>query len=580
MGAKELYFKGQYKAAAEQKSILTSVVYKLGALTFLGRHAEARLIFENFQSQLSPDDLILARFHMGLSYTRTSDYRKAREYFAANERALKGKKTKPLARFYIHQGQAFYDFFFSQHRMSQNHAAKGYEILLQMTEPPALLVCLSLDIQGHNLIHLGDIHKGVKNFKQALSVAKFNSLSDLHSDIQLSLELYQAEYTDQIEVQIKRLEKIYLKVENDNDYSRSQLMLQIVKLQLLGGRYKDAHSFLSRNFSVIYKNENKRKVAHLNTLLARLLFIKGQFVEALALTKVAKSHLTEEIDKTLLLPILGLEAKVLKAMAQDTAPMDRQLAEVSQSIDSFLRHRIQARQQKTPTQWALGEDSIGDLIDEIAFRPTATTLQKIVDKNLLGLIPEYFGRPPHEPSLVITELKDTVITIDPDEVTVLQENLSKNLLKILNLLSEGPQTKQTLIEKVWGYQYEALRHDSLIYTSMVRLRKILGSRAHWIQTDDEAYFLSRGVHLVNRRLRSELEPVRRSPQVEALSKDLNFRQLESLAGIKKFTSVEEYSKLWGVTKMTSLRDLRGLCDLGYIEKVGRGRATKYYRTQS
>ena len=171
----------------------------------------------------------------------------------------------------------------------------------------------------------------------------------------------------------------------------------------------------------------------------------------------------------------------------------------------------------------------------------------------------------------------------------------------------SPCDKQHLIEKVWGYNYDPLRHDSLVYTALTRLRVALEPMNHWIINDDTNYQLLPDVEiqfiqtapqalsastLTSSRTFTALgashaaspPPSLQSltsssaPTLPLLEMDLNLRQIQFL-NLKDSVAVnvEAYAKHWKVTKMTALRDLKKLCDLGYLKRLGKGRATEYYR---
>lgn len=531
---------------------------------------------------MTPEHQVVARFHMGISYTRTSDYETAREFFDNNLELVGASQQSPLAEFFTYQGLGFFSFFFSRHTESQSWAEKGYASLLKQRHPEPLLQSLSLDLQGHNLIQIGEIHKGQKALRQALDIATANKLKDLEEEISLSLTLYQGEYSQNLTEQMEILTDRFRTTDSTNDYSRSQLMLQVVRLMLLKGQFKRAQQFLTENHALIYQNENKRKLANMNSLLAQLMLHRGQPLEALSLIKVARSHLKKDTDISLLIPVVGLEARILESLGEDVTVYEEELRTLTNSIDSFVRRRVQKRYEGVKESALPGQDPVGDLLDELKSHKSLETLQKIVDMEMFGVIPRYFDVPPGEKCLVVPELKNMLFAMDSDEVIVLEGTLTKTLLSVLQELSMGPIGKQALIEKVWGYEYDPLRHDSLVYTAMVRLRKILGGKAEWIQTDESVYFLSPEVRIINKKSRNVNETSKASGNRENLfvGRDLNHRQLQALDAIKDFTSVSDYSTSWGVTTMTSLRDLRGLCELGYFQKVGRGRATKYMRVTS
>src|SRR5690606_820112 len=123
-------------------------------------------------------------------------------------------------------------------------------------------------------------------------------------------------------------------------------------------------------------------------------------------------------------------------------------------------------------------------------------------------------------------------------------------------------------EKVWGYQYDPLRHDSLVYTNIARLRKILGQYKEWIVSDENIYYFSTEIQIfVDEFVTPKLEK-KNQEELSFSEVEFNHRQLETLKKFKnKPLSVSDYGEQWSVTRMTALRDLKTLCELGLARKV-------------
>jgi len=580
--SKNQYLSGNYEAAALAKTTLSQVCYKIGAQTFTGHHKEARLLYKEFEKELNLESLIIARFHLGISYTRTSDYELARQFFIDNLKLLKEKKVKTQTKWFIFQGLSFYRYFFSQHKKSQRSAEKAYAFLLKDTNPPPLLISLSLDIQGHNLIQLGKISQGLSLQKQAYKMTKKLKMFDWSSEIEISHLSYQSEFDSEVRQQIEKLKGLLKTTRNKNDHSRSELILQIAKLYLLSGQYQKANDFLAENFHFIYENENKRKIAKLNTLMAQLMFIRGQNIEALSLTRVAQKNLNEHTDFSLLLPILGLERKLLTNLNQDTTKIDLKINQLFSRMDRSLNHRIQNRLTGLKVDFHFGEDPLGDLMDGI-YRKDHSALKVAIQKGVFGLLPTFFDIRPGQKAIVISEKLGQLISINGDEIKVHDAKLTKNHLLLLRSLSHQGISKESLINQLWGYEYDPLRHDSLIYSSMGRLRKVLEDRKNWISADESKYYLDPEVIIIYQPIKIHKDQVLTAtlsdnllPAQNVNHSGFNHRQLETLNDNSgKAMSVSEYGKKWSVTRMTALRDLKDLTDKGLMYKTGQGKATRY-----
>jgi hypothetical protein len=610
VSAQSKYLSGLYLEASESSLTARNKAYVLGGLVFTGQHQKARLLYKEIYKSLNSEEKMIANFHMGVSHVRTSEYQTANTYFIGNLLALRQKKHKPLGAFFTYQGLGFYRYFFSQHNKSQKWANLGYAQLLKDKNSPPLLLALSLDIQGHNLIQLGRIHAGLAMLNKAHSICKKNKLKSLESEIEVSIYVYQSEFDDRPKVQIEKLKNLYKKNESKNDYSHSALVLQVAKLYITLGQFNLANDFVTANYDVIYKNENKRNIAILNTLISQLLYKKGQFLEALSVAKIARRNLDELIDISLIIPILALEIKILKYMKKDDSDLRKYTDKLSKKTDRHLNLKIYNRVKNINTPSLIGEDKLGDLVDRLHAHDV-TALEFIFEHEILGLLTSYFKISPGTKTLMVLEDKKHLILFDLDGISQNTKLTRTQILFLKNLNAKGT-TKQTLIENVWGYEYDPLRHDSLIYTTVARLKKIFGAKKNWIISEETQYLIRDDVQLVFKTIKdfkvlptidvssapknfintiskheTKLNPItldqslsKKTSSLKQVSFEqglLNYRQIETLADPPDSPMcVSEYAKLWKVTRMTSLRDLKLLCDQGLAIKSGRGRATRYH----
>ncbi len=574
MDAEKHYLKGQYSAAAGSENDLKTISYKIGGLVFTGQHQEARLLYKGYVTNLPIEAQVVANFHLGLSYTRTSEYEKGREYFVNNLLLVRAQPVSLVAQFFAYQGSSFYRFFFSEHRKSQTHAEKGYGCLLQMQKAPPLLLGLSLDIQAHNKIQLGYINQGLKLFEKALAVTGANHLHDLFSEIEISYFNYRSEFSLNLSDHIRTLQKRLDESRNQNDYSNSATALQVAKLYLLQGQFHRAHNFLNSHFDVIYKNQNKRKIAILNTLMAQLVFYKGQFLEALSLINVALGQLNSDVDRSLFLPLLGLKIRCLKFLGKDFEEELSSSEKLIQKIDRTININIQNRISNSIQDRKLGEDPLGDLFDKVHKR-TPGALLEILESGVLLLVFQLFELNPNRKYIIICEAENTTLLVDSRQVVNTGKSLTRLQIDILNKLYLGPCTKSHLIESIWGYDYDPLRHDSLVYTAIGRIRKIMEPNGSWLYSDDNHYSLAHEVEVVAPQVSvKSTQPTASQKPVEI--QNLNHRQLQMLAeGHTTALSASQYGEIWNVTRMTALRDLSELVEKGMVVKLGRGKATRY-----
>jgi DNA-binding winged helix-turn-helix (wHTH) protein len=181
-------------------------------------------------------------------------------------------------------------------------------------------------------------------------------------------------------------------------------------------------------------------------------------------------------------------------------------------------------------------------------------------------------------------------------ITHKPQELSTLVYKILTTLAKGFTTKEELVTSVWGYQYDQLRHDSLIYSSFSSLRKILGQDANLIETSEMGYKLN--AKILNLLEEAPTKKPIRMPSIsepEPLNDSINFstqnsfefaklglnaRQIQILAYLQKnqFIAVKNVISLFSTSEITANRDLRSLSEKKLVVRIGQGRATQYTLT--
>ncbi len=147
--------------------------------------------------------------------------------------------------------------------------------------------------------------------------------------------------------------------------------------------------------------------------------------------------------------------------------------------------------------------------------------------------------------------------------------------RLLTALADGAKSKQQLIETVWSYKYDPLRHDSLIYAAMRATRRVLESGSEsWIRFSDGQYGLESSCRVMFRQV---APPVQQSCSSKPYSIGLNSRQLHFMETCRDKHPIctREYSGIYSISEETALRDLRELVQNRYLAKIGKGRNTTY-----
>ncbi len=575
--ARDFYYLDDYERASQEVLDEMSASYILGSYCFLGEHDKARTLFRQFKSSFSEPQKVFCRFHLGISYTRTSDYPKAREFFLENWKKRHFKEFGAIERFLIYQGLSFFRYFFSKHESSLAFAKKADEQFLTSKERPmSLYQALVWELIGHNYYQLGRAAKGEVFFKKALEVSEKNHFTQLTQELKASLLIYQSQYELDVSKNISKLKKLLNQTSESNDYTFSELVLQISKLFFLRGQYRKANEFLLQNFNVIYKNDNKRKVAILNTLLAQLLIPKQQYMEALSLLKVAKGNLNNQIDINLLAPILGVERKILGILEQETSVIDQELNSLLEETDKAILHQVQKRELGLPLE-THEEDQLGVLFDRV-HRGDKNAIDLIIKHQLLHLIPKLFGPLPKKKAIIVHPQNLGLFILDEDEVSYNSHKLSKNQIHFLGEMAGHGKSKAELVKAIWGYnEYDPFRHDHLVYTMVKRLRKVLGDKSAWINSaGEDSYQIEPEVALILRKSEEKKKVEKKIEEAFEVPHDLNFRQLQIIEGIFEGPfSAGQVTKHFQTTRMTAYRDLDDLVKKGYLLKRGEKRGTRY-----
>jgi hypothetical protein len=187
--------------------------------------------------------------------------------------------------------------------------------------------------------------------------------------------------------------------------------------------------------------------------------------------------------------------------------------------------------------------------------------------------------------LYVDHGKNLIITYSESKIQVIQNQLTPTDLKLLICLLNGFTSKEEICLKVWGYPFDPVRHEAMIYSAIRSLRKNLRESSHWIETRDEGYFFSevRNFKIINsikKTSQKMIEPEIEKQDLTYLS-HLNLRQIKALEFLSKHESldVKSYQELFKVTEVTASRDLRDLKSKKFVLSIGKARATKYVPAQ-
>jgi len=585
VGIDSLFYAGNYEAvlsrtrdAKQPRLVAPEIPFVIGALTFLGRLDEATLLFERFRNKLSRQHECVARFFLGIALCRNSHYEKARAHFVANL-TIARRYTNPIVRTFAHQGAGFFRFFSGRFanslrcgRAAFTHAAHAdYEYGM----------FLSTDLMGHSLIQTGEVSLGMKKLKEALRYSRRLGDGETDEGVRISLACYEAEYRDSPEESLKILRKLQQELAPQDTYSQSSLLLEMGRQLSLSGRHRQSQTVLNQACRLIYSSGHRRQGVMLNLRYAYNLFLVGEFHPALNLVRSAGRELDARVDRALALQVLGLELRLQRALGMNEEAQEtiEKLRRLTLYTGVGIARRMLRRQGADFSDAHPGEDPLGDLLDRAA-KGGDEAIGAILSSGYLGLLYHVLPLRAGESFLYFDLVPDSLLISDRGNLEFCPRGLTQIIKRLIKELFAGECSKEQLIQRVWGYKYDRLRHDSLIYPAISRLRHLLGEQGVWIEVTEGGYRLRTGVNVYSyRRLelaRSQEEKIEAAHQPE-FAELLNYRQIGILRQFDKreFIDVEMCRRLFNVSKITASRDLSALYKERLVRRHGKGRATRY-----
>lgn len=554
--------------------------YLIGALTFLGRQEEADVLFERYEARFSREGECMARFFLGISLCRHSHYDRAQAHLARNLRLARGQKSGSLS-FYAFQGVAFYRYFGGRYANALKAGRRAFQAAVTVDYLYGKF--LAVDLMGHALLQTGEVSSGLQRLRESIRYSKLLGEGQVDHGVRISLACYQAAFGISPKTDIETLQNLSRKLSPQDTYSQASLLLEIGRQLALRGQHRASQETLNQACRLIYSSGNRRQGVLLNLRYAENLYRVGEYHQALSLIRSTTRELDPRVDKALQLQISGMELKLKRALglSPQNDPLEDAVKRLTQYTGMGIAQRMSRRVQGGTTYLrALGEDPLGDLLD-VSQSETSGNLSDILASGYLSLLNLRLPIEPGESSLYFDIEPDGLLIVDRGDLEYVPRGVSQVLKGIAHALERGECSKERLIETVWGYKYDRLRHDPLIYQAVSRLRQLLGDRGRWLEATEQGYRLARGVRVRFYRPlsaeRPEFTPAEATLPEDELIAQLNHRQLTILRKFrnKEFFDVQTCKVLFKVSQITATRDLSGLHKLALIKRVGKGRATRY-----
>lgn len=543
----------------------------IGALVFSGRTDEAVSIFRTWErasadpARRDPEQAAACRFFLCIAECR------AGRYVAAEKlcRATLGELSLPgsaRARFYFHQGVGLVRHFTGRMGSASRHASRARRHALEARFPYGRM--LALDLMGHALLHRGKVLSGLALLEQAAELAEGIGLESLARTTRSAIVANRARFGVGEESPTEELLR-HLDRNGDADrYSKRVLLTELAEAHAFRGDAASAARELRRAEEVALPDGDRRATVKL--LLARSLVVglsQGEEAAARVLAEV-EALVDPAMDPALAVEITWYE--FLVCPARFARRPTEQLVRAARAT-GIARAVLLANTREAGLHLRAGEDRFATLV--IAVRRAERGLDEVLAHDLLGLLPMSLGCSPGQRIHLDPERR--FFAIEQHGNVVRAEVPSDAVVSLLRALACGPRSKEDLIREVWQLNvYRPEKHDAVVHTAVSRLRSALGSHAGWIQVSGVGYRIAQGVEVRENAERARgAAPITPSELPPALDpRRTAVLELVQREGGAATRDVVERLK---ISEMTALRLLTLLVDEGVIERIGRGRNTRY-----
>lgn len=589
------FFAGQYAEvvaetfdAVSRETRDEDVAFAVGALTFLGRAADAATCFEGWRRRAEPRDprtVAASRFFLGLAHARSGDFVRAHEHLVAGARG-RVRVADQWAAALAFQGLACHRYFTGKYRASARHALRALRAAHVARFPYAQM--LSTDLRGHALVQLGQFQAGVALLEQAKSHAERLGFGMNAHAIECSIVVYQAKFKTGPDA-LRDLEGRIARGSHDS-YSRRALLTQAAIQYALHGRGTEAGLALEQVDRDALRMDARR--AKVTSLIARLFvtrFTQGARASGALLDDAAA--LVDESDVAFRAELYAFEAYVGQATG-DAGRRDAAIAALRALSQHAEHHAARAalEQFEGDRARAFAEDEISPLL-RAAVRRDERALPRLCASGLLGPVPELLGLAPGR-RVILLSSENAVLVEDHGDLW-LRPGPPRWAPPLLRLLSRGA-SKEAIVAGLWGLRrYFPDRHDPLVRTTIHRLRAFLEPRGEWVTVTSGGYGLAASVHVIgadaaepieaplieDEALDDPLPAPRVATRAAAVAAVIDLatpdgRVLERLRREGEM-GVPELSRALGLSESTALRALRRLVRGKQVARSGKARATRY-----
>lgn len=547
------------------------VAFVVGALSFVGRIVEAELLLESVRperSEAAARTHAAGGFFLAVAHCRAGNVDRGREAIVRAERATRGARDA-WCRSLLWQGLACCHYFASDYRRAERATLDA--LRSGQAAQLAYAQLLANDMRGHLLLRRGRVLEGITVLERAKRQAEALEFRTNAHAIAVSIDLARASVAS-TERAIATLEARLEQEQAQDGYSRRMILLELATRLAWSGEASRARDLLDEA-APLCAGDDRAQVSLL-CARAQLARVREGWAAARALAERAAALLPRGADVAREAEVAALVLGAAlwerdEAAAEHAAEWLRQIADEAGLYRADVWLAIHGQREVDLAE----SDEAAETLREVA----RGSLEAALRARLLGLVPELGGR---SPGRRLHVLEDAVLVEDHGEVSRLP-GLSPRCRDVLEAIRRGDGTRERMLAAVWGIRsYRPERHDSVIKTTVSRLRSSLGHGGRWIVTDGGDYRLAGGVEVVRPdRLSVEPPPDAVRPSVPRVGRRAARwrRVLDRLARVPEAT-VSELAREVGTSVRTMSRDLSELCSRRLVSRSGAGPATRYRAT--
>ncbi|CAN5677746.1 hypothetical protein BH10BDE1_BH10BDE1_17100 [soil metagenome] len=583
MSQRELFMKGQYKKIVDQfdrstgKASRAEASWIAASLALLGRIDDAL--------HLGRADDAIARFYITISMIRSGRSEKAAKALADFIRG--SDRESDEGRFFVYQTLGFRAFIEGRFNKSLYWSDRAWGIALRMGGRHEKI--LSADLRGHSLIQIGQIAQGLESLESALEIARrFGNISHVAA-LRAAIAIAEVEHGFRTG---ESLQEMLEESSTLDSYTSANLLGELARQANLRGRYREALQFVAQTRPLVKVVRNKRQIGFLAVREAYSHFRLGNHARAIEILESAEAKL-ERRDRAVLIEAKGLRFQILVSKPSSRSLSQKKQIEILKREIVELAYEVKSRRslsfiktwtngslvlpgEPTPVElWIHGATELHVRL-ELLERGYLSFFESLIDSN-------------EENAILLSLVPGQVLFRTRRQLSAEEDRFSSVIRRGLLILAKSRCSKQDLVQLVWGYEYEAFRHDTLIYTFISRLRVALGPLRSLLtySKSDDTYGFSEAVRVKVLQFEPDSEPGSESFQsIPDQHLTLNLRQLDVLGrmraarreargAIAMSTTPHELIQRFQISRATATRDLNELTANRMLIRRGSGRGTQY-----